>query len=212
LAVPRVFQGRWDRAFVNEVSDPSMKKYLGRSVADVARERNADPLDTFLDLAIEDGLELKYAYEMFNATDDRMPALITDQRAMISLSDGGAHVDMLCDAGYPTYLLGYWVREKEALSLEHAVRRITSEPAAFYGMAGRGSIANGMAADFAIFDASTVGSPRRGELRHDLPFGKRRLVVPASGMEYTVVNGIVLFQNGKHSGSLPGKVIRGNVQ
>ena len=78
---------------------------------------------------------------------------------------------MLCDAGYTTYLLGTWVRDREVMSLEHAIRRITTEPAAFYGIEQRGRIAPGLAADFAIFDLSTVGSKKRGEMRTDLPGG-----------------------------------------
>jgi N-acyl-D-aspartate/D-glutamate deacylase len=115
---------------------------------------------------------------------------------------------MLCDAGYPTYLLGTWVREREVMSLEHAVKRITSEPAAFYGIEQRGRIAQGLAADFAIFDLATVGSKKRGEMRNDLPGGGRRLVMPAQGVEYTIVNGEVLFENKQHTGALPGQVLR----
>ena len=98
-------------------------------MADVAAERGKDALDTFLDLAIEDKLNIQFTMEIFNADEKRIPELITDSRTMIGLSDGGAHVDMLCDAGYCTYLLGTWVRDKGAISLEHAVKRITSEPA-----------------------------------------------------------------------------------
>ena len=159
-------------------------------------------------MAIEDDLETQFSYELFNADESRIPELITDDRAMIGLSDGGAHVDMLCDAGYPTYLLGTWVRDREVLSLEHAVKRITSEPAAFYGIERRGRIAQGMAADFAIFDLATIGSNKRGEMRNDLPGGGRRLVMPARGVEYTIVNGEVLFENKQHTGALPGQVLR----
>ena len=65
-----------------------------------------------------------------------------------------------------------------------------------------------MAADFAIFDLKTVGSPKRGEMRNDLPGGGRRLVMPAQGVEYTIVNGAVLYEHGKHTGALPGQVLR----
>jgi len=208
METPKVFSGRWDRAIVHEVSNPAMKSLLGKSVAQIAKERGKDGLDTFLDLAIEDNLELQYTYELFNATEEKIPELITDPRVMVGLSDGGAHVDMLCDAGYATYLLGTWVREKSKLTLEHAVKRLTSEPAAFFGLAQRGKIQKGMAADFAIFDLKTVGSQKRGEMRNDLPGGGRRLVMPARGVEYTVVNGTVLYEHQKHTGALPGQVLR----
>src|SRR5579859_2471718 len=119
----------------------------GRSVADIARERGKDGVDTFLDLAIEDDLQIQFTMALFNANEDRMPELISDPRTMVGLSDGGAHVDMLCDAGYATYLLGRWVREKQALTLEHAVKRITSEPADCFGIKGRGRLSPGFAGD-----------------------------------------------------------------
>lgn len=208
LETPRIFNGNWDRAIVHEVGSKAMQPLVGRSVGDIARERGKDGLDTFLDLAIEDNLELAYTYELFNANEDRIPELIKDPRTMIGLSDGGAHVDMLCDAGYTTYLLGTWVRDREAMTLEHAVRRITSEPAALFGIRNRGRIAKGAAGDFAVFDLNTVGSGKRGEMWNDLPGGGRRLVMPANGVEYTVVNGTVLYERGQASGALPGQVLR----
>lgn len=208
METPKVFSGKWERAVVHEVGNLAMKSLVGRSVAEIAKERGKDGLDTFLDLAIEDELRIQYSYELFNANEERIPELITDPRVMVGLSDGGAHVDMLCDAGYCTYLLGTWVRDRAVMTLEHAVKRITSEPAAFYGIQKRGKIAKGLAADLAIFDLKTVGSARRGEMRSDLPGGGRRLVMPAQGVQYTVVNGSVLYDNGKHTGATPGQVLR----
>jgi N-acyl-D-aspartate/D-glutamate deacylase len=94
------------------------------------------------------------------------------------------------------------------MSLEHAVKRITSEPAAFYGMTQRGKIQQGLAADLAIFDLNTIGSKKRGEMRNDLPGGGRRLVMPAEGVIHTVVNGTVLYEDKKHTGAMPGQVLR----
>ena len=185
-----------------------MQKYVGRNVADIARERNAHPADAFLDLACEDQLKLQYTYDFFNADESKIPDLINESRITIGLSDGGAHVDSLCDAGYATYLLGTWVRERGAMSLERAVQRITTEPAKLFGIKNRGRIAPGLAADFAIFDMATVGSPKRGEMRYDLPGGGRRLVVPAKGVEFTIVNGTPVFEHGKDTGARPGTVLR----
>ena len=208
LETPKVFNGKWERAIVHVASKPELQALVGKSVAEIARQRGKDGLDTFLDLCIEDDLQLEYTYELFNADEDRIPELITHDQVMVGLSDGGAHVDMLCDAGYCTYLLGTWVRDRQVMSLEHAVKRITSEPAAFYGLSSRGRIAQGLAADFAIFDLNTVGSKKRGEMRSDLPGGGRRLVMPAEGVMHTVVNGTVLYQDQKHTGALPGQVLR----
>jgi len=208
MEAPKVFGGKWERCIVHEVGNPAMRPFLGKSVAQIAKDRGKDALDTFLDLAIEDDLNLLYTYELFNANEDRIPELITDSRVMVGLSDGGAHVDMLCDAGYCTYMLGTWVRDRQVMTLEHAVKRLTSEPAAFYGITQRGALKKGLAADFAIFDLPTVGSKKRGDMVNDLPGGGKRLVMPAQGVQYTIVNGSVLYDGGKHTGALPGHVLR----
>jgi N-acyl-D-aspartate/D-glutamate deacylase len=205
---PRVFPGKWDRVDIQEVSNPALKQYEGKTVDEVARERGKDGLDTFLDLAIEDNLNIQYVMALFNADENRVAELITHPNTMIGLSDGGAHVDMLCDAGYCTYLLGTWVREKQLMPIERAVQRITSEPARFFGVPDRGVLAEGMVADIAVFDAATIGSPRRPEMRYDLPGGGRRLVVPAQGVMHTIVNGEVLYEDQRHTGTLPGQVLR----
>jgi N-acyl-D-aspartate/D-glutamate deacylase len=129
LKRPAVFSGKWERLEVKEVRNPAMQSLVGKTVAEIAKERGKDGVDTFLDLALEDDLGIEYTMALFNATEERIPELIRDTRTMVGLSDGGAHVDMLCDAGYCTYLLGTWVRDRQVLSLEHAIKRITSEPA-----------------------------------------------------------------------------------
>ncbi len=193
---------------VQEVGNPALKHFEGKTLADVARERGVDAVDALLDLAIEDDLQVNYVLPLLNADESRIPQLICDPRTMIGLSDGGAHVDMLCDAGYCTYLIGTWVREKGAMTLEYAVKRLTSEPADFFNLRGRGRIAVGNPADLALFDYNTIGSPKRGEIRNDLPGGGRRLVVPAHGVQHTVVNGEMVYEDGKYTGTKSGTVLR----
>ena len=108
---------------------------------------------------------------LFNANEERIPELINDPRVMVGLSDGGAHVDMLCDAGYCTYLLGTWVREKQAMTLERAIKRITSEPADFFGIKNRGRLLPGMAAD--VVDLR-LQHGRFGQARRDAQRSARR--------------------------------------
>lgn len=214
LQTPRVFSDKtlWGRLQVKEVSNPALRSLEWKTVAQIAQERGKDNLDTFLDLVVEDHINIQFVMEVFNADEARIPELITDPRTMIGLSDGGAHVDMLCDAGYCTYLLGTWVRDKEALTLEHAVKRLTSEPADFFGVPNRGRLAVGMAADMTLFDFNTIGSSKRPEMRYDLPGGGRRLVAPAQGVQYTLVNGTVLYAEQQHTGALPGQVLRSRGQ
>ncbi|MEA2649995.1 MAG: hypothetical protein QOG61_2430 [Candidatus Binataceae bacterium] len=208
LERPAVFNGKWERLEVKEVTNPAMKPLEGKTVAEIAKERGKDGVDTFLDLALEDNLRIQYTMALFNANEERIPELINDARVMVGLSDGGAHVDMLCDAGYCTYLLGTWVREKQAMSLERAIQRLSSEPADFFGIKNRGRLMAGMAADIVVFDHNTVGSAKRGEMRNDLPGGGRRIVMTARGIEHVVVNGQTLYDEGKLGATLPGQVLR----
>jgi N-acyl-D-amino-acid deacylase len=206
LKRPHLFQGRWNRVEVLEITNPALKALERKTIAEAAEQRGADPLDTFFDLALEDDLNIQYTMQQYH--EEGIRQLITDSRTMLGLSDGGAHVNMLCDAGYCTYLLGTWVRERQAMTLEQAVKRITSEPADFFGLRDRGRLAEGLPADVTIFDPATVGSAKRARMQDDLPGGGRRLVMPAEGIEYTVVNGEVLYDRGKPSGALPGRVLR----
>jgi N-acyl-D-aspartate/D-glutamate deacylase len=127
---------------------------------------------------------------------------------LLGLGDGGAHLDMLCDSGYPTYVLGTWVRERNVLQLEEAVRRMTSDPADFFGIKDRGRLKAGMAADITLFDPATVNSVGRPERRYDLPGGAKRMVMRSQGIEYTIVNGEVTWERGALTDALAGKVLR----
>ena len=207
LKRPMAF-GNWERINVHEVASPALKALEGRSVADIAREQGKDGVDAFLDLTLQADLDIEFTMASFNTRVDRMTEILNDKSVLVALGDGGAHVDMLCDAGYPTYLLGTWVRERQALTLEEGVRRLTSDPAEVFGVRDRGRLAPGLAADVAIFDAGRIGSTNRGERRFDLPGGAKRMVMPSRGVEYTVVNGVVTWQDGKLTGAAAGQVLR----
>ncbi len=199
----------WEKVTVTEAANPELKGYENRSIAQLARERGRAgcEFDVMVELALEDNLEMWFSRPAFNINPQRVGRLINDPRTLIGLSDGGAHVNMLCDAGYCTYLLGTWVRERGAMTLEYAVRRITSEPADFFGIKDRGRLVAGAFADITIFDYDTVGSPQRGEMRADLPGGGKRLVVPAHGVIHTIVNGTPIYEDGAYTGATPGQVI-----
>jgi len=205
LETIRGFHADFTLVWVNHAARPDFQGLIGQSVESIAAERGADPLDLFIDLALEDGLNLEYTAVRFGIPEE----YIGDPRTLIGLSDGGAHVAILCNAGYTTEMLGDLVRERGLLTLELAIKRLTSEPADFFGLTDRGRIAPGLAADLAIFDPATVGSnSARPEPRNDLPGGGRRMVVPARGMEYVIVNGQVLLERGRETGVMPGRVLR----
>ena len=207
LKKPLTF-GNWSRVRVHEVRSPALKQFEGQSVADIAKAQGKDGVDAFLDLTLQDDLEIEFTLSTFNHRVDRMKEILSNRDILIGLGDGGAHVDMLCDSGYPTYLLGTWVREHQALTLEEGVRRLTSDPADFYGIKDRGRLSLELAADITIFDPHTVGSSNRGERRYDLPGGAKRMVMPSRGVLYTIVNGVCVFADGTLTGAQGGQVLR----
>jgi N-acyl-D-aspartate/D-glutamate deacylase len=207
LSQGRKFSGHPPKVIVCKVGNPALRKYETMTVGEIARERNADPLDTMFDIALEDELATMFAYERANNDRQQIADMLRDPRTMIGLSDGGAHVDMLYEAGYPTYLLSHWVRDKQVLSLEHAIKRITSEPADFFGFTGRGRIAPGGAADIVVFDAGRIGSDERGSFLYDLPTGAGRLHAKAHGIGWILVNGAPTFHDGEPTGELPGAIV-----
>jgi len=208
LAKPSVTQTNWAYYVVEEVTDPALKAVEGLTVAEVATRRGRDPVDTFFDLIVEDRLAVRFTVTMLNGKEDRIADFIADPRVMIGLSDGGAHIDQMCDAAYPTYLLGKWVREKAVMSLERAVQRMTSEPADFFGIQNRGRLKPGKAADIVIFDPDTVNSTLRAKATWDLPGGARQMMIEPTGIDFTIVNGAVLYEGGRDTTARAGRLLR----
>jgi len=198
----------WARITLHEVKNPKLRKWEGKTVAEIAAARGVDGVDALLDVTLEDDLENEFTVQSWNTRVDRMTELLNDPAMLLGLGDGGAHLDMLCDSGYPTYVLGTWVRERKALTLEEAVRRMTSDPADFFGIKDRGRIAPGLAADLVLFDPKTVGSDMRPERLHDLPGGGKRMVKRSRGIHMTLVNGVVTWENGALTGAAAGQVLR----
>jgi N-acyl-D-amino-acid deacylase len=201
--------GSWDRTVVSWFPpDPSLE---GRSVEEVAREQGVDPSDLVLDLALESSLAARFRMAVLNYDDDAVEPLLTDSHTMLGLSDAGAHASQLCDSCFSTHLLAHWVRDRKALSLEEAVRKLTSEPAAVFGITDRGTLAPARPADVVVFDPDTVGC---SELRRvaDQPAGAERLVADATGIDAVIVNGTILRRDNADvvspDGSLPGRLLR----
>jgi N-acyl-D-aspartate/D-glutamate deacylase len=201
-------RGMWPRITIRDASSPAVVALAGQSIADIAAARGIEPADAFLDVALEDGLETLFDFPVFNQDPEAVRPLVTDPRFLIGLSDGGAHVDQLCDAGYATYLLGKWARQWEALTLERAVHRLTGEVADFFGIPNRGRIAVGAAADLVVFDPATVDDVAP-EYVHDLPNGAKRLIARARGVDATIVGGQLVYRDGQPTGARPGTVLRG---
>ncbi len=179
-----------------------------RSVAEIAAERNQDPVETYIELALEKGLKRFFMQPLTNTHEPSTLEMMQHPRSVITFSDSGAHVSQIMDSSLQTHLLSHWVREKEALTLEEAVRQLSFVPASHWRLAGRGLLREGWNADVVIFDPQTV-EPQVPELTHDLPAGARRLKQKANGFLATIVNGEVVLRNNEHTGALPGQLLRG---
>jgi N-acyl-D-amino-acid deacylase len=179
-----------------------------RTVAEVARARGQHPAETMIDLALEKDLDFFFLQPVANENQDYALELMRHPRAVVTFSDSGAHVSQLMDSSLQTHLLYHWVRRKQAFTLEQAVRMITLVPAVLWGFADRGLVREGMAADLVVFDPETIAA-EMPEVVDDLPAGARRLVQRTRGIAATVVNGEVLLREGKHTGALPGQLLRG---
>ena len=206
-----VFRGRWDLVQVLKVGRPEHRAWLGKTIARIAEETGKDVVDAWLDLALADDLETEFLAGLMNADDEAVGDLITHPRTLVSLSDAGAHLSLLCDAGYSTTLLGKWVRQKQRLSLEAAVRRLTWDPARAYRIPERGLLAPGYWADLVAFDPDTVDA-LPAEWVHDLPAGEPRFVSRARGIAWSLVNGVPVLEHGeiveRQAGARPGRILR----
>ncbi len=159
------------------------------------------------DIAIADNLQTHYQGALFNYDQAGVERLVTEDRFLIGLSDGGAHVDVLCDAGCATAMLDIWVRQRQALTLEKALHKLTAVPAALFGLPQRGRLAPGQVADLVLLDPNTV-TARAPEYVQDLPWNGRRLIARAEGIVGTFVAGTQGYDHHTHTGALPGRVLR----
>jgi len=204
-----IFTGDWTQVAVALASD-ARREMQDRTIASLAAEAGIDPIDWLFDFGLDERLGARFAGRFFNNRDEGVAPLITHRAGVITLSDAGAHLGYLCDAGFGLHLLGHWARETGTFTLQEAVRRLTSHPADAYRIPGRGRIVAGAAADLLLFDPATVGISRL-RAAHDLPGGARRLVRDPVGVHGTWVNGTRTFDGtsilGHASGRGPGAVL-----
>jgi N-acyl-D-aspartate/D-glutamate deacylase len=190
------FSGNWERILISEIGDQSLAGIESQSIAELARQRHCDPVDAFFDIALADDLRTVFVGLLFNADDVGVLPILKHDGSVIALSDAGAHLSVLCDAGYGLHFLGHWVRDRGDFDLADGVRRLTSYPADLYGMSDRGRLVTGAAADLLLFDPKSVGIS--GLIRRqDLPAGAARLVREPRGVHGTWVNGVKVFSDGR---------------
>jgi N-acyl-D-aspartate/D-glutamate deacylase len=193
--------------------NPNYEPLPEESIAGIAKARGLDVMDVMYDMLIANGgKELFYqplgGYQGFSL--DYQKKLLEHPNVLFGLSDGGAHCGVIADAGMPTFILTHWGRDRtrgDKMSLEFIVKSLTSSTAHAYGMFDRGLLTEGMIADINVIDFDELRL-HRPEAVFDLPAGGRRLVQRAEGYEITIKSGEVIFNNGQHSGALPGKLVR----
>jgi len=194
---------------IAEVQRAEHRGLEGRTIGALAEAAGRDPFDVFLDFGLDGELDAMFDCKLFNTDENEVRKLLRHPNAAVALSDAGAHLSFLCDAGFGLHLFGHWVRERGDLTLPEAVKRVTSDVATAYRIEGRGRIAPGAWADLLLFDPATVG---RGPKRrvHDLPTGASRLDTPAVGVHGVWVNGVRTADEDGVRGDCgrPGRVLR----
>jgi N-acyl-D-aspartate/D-glutamate deacylase len=187
-----IFQGNWDRVMVAVAQKPANAKYVNRYAAEIAKTEHRDPLDVMLDLALDENLETAFLGRFLNVGDEGVARLLKHEAGVVALSDAGAHLIYMCDAGFGLHFLAHWVRERSDFTIQEGIRRLTSHPADLYGIPNRGRLTVGAQADMLLFDPATVGiSP--AERVADLPGGGRRTIRRPTGVHGVFCNGIRTF-------------------
>lgn len=209
-AAVRLFNGEWQKLRVLEVAKPENRRFEGRNVAEIAADEGRRPLDWMLDLALAEDLRTTFVAVLLNSDERAVAEMLTHPASAIALSDAGAHLSFFCDAGFGLHLLGHWVRERQTMSLQEGVRRLTSEPADIYGIRNRGRLSVGAHADLLLFDPERVN---RGPSRRvfDLPGGAPRLTTDPIGVHGVWVNGVrVVDEDGStiDDTQRPGQLLR----
>jgi N-acyl-D-aspartate/D-glutamate deacylase len=185
---------------------------VGRRVVEIAEERGDTPLGVMIDISLDEQLETRFTSVLANNDPDAIAELLPEDTVLLGLADSGAHVSQLCDACFATDLLGNWVRDKEVMALEHAVHKLTGEPASVFGLHDRGTLEPGRAADVVVFDYETVAPGPLRRIR-DFPADGERLVADRpEGVRHVLVNGTVIREDGEPAtGALdarPGTLLR----
>src|SRR6185295_17545319 len=179
-------------------------------VAELAAQRNVDPVELMIDLALES--DFNQLFMQFDAntvpkSEEEALKTLKHPRTVMTFSDSGAHVSLIMDSSIQTHLLAYWMRERNAFTLEEAVKMITLTPAMAWGFRDRGLVRQGCIADLNVFDPATI-APEMPTIEYDLPTGARRLKQKSSGIKATIIGGQVAFRDGEHTGALGGKLLR----
>jgi N-acyl-D-amino-acid deacylase len=179
------------------------------SVEQLSRTRGQHPVEVMIDLSLADDNQV-YVQPLVNESPDDVLGILRHQRTLATFSDSGAHVCQEMGSSLQTHLLSYWVRKRQAFTLEQAIKKLTHDNAVAWEMNGRGLLREGYQADIVLFEEDRI-RPQLPTVEKDLPGGARRLVQKAEGIRATLVNGAVAFENGEATGARSGTVLKGRL-
>lgn len=205
---PISFSRRWDLIAIKKAARAEHRSLDGKTIDELSRLQTKSPIDAFLDLALAEDLETTFEDTASQGDEQAVKEIFSNPHVLLGQSDAGAHVANANPGfGYSTIMLAYWVRERQIMSLEDAVKKLTFLPASIFGIHDCGLLRRGMAADIFVFDPAKVDLAEPEKVQ-DLPEGAPRYIQRAKGIHYTIVNGSVLMRNGAHTGVYPGKILR----
>ena len=199
----------WDMMKVAQTTQERNLKYEGMTIAEIARQHGKHPLDTLLDLSLDEDLQMAFTHAVAYRGDEKLAQRITNPLAHISLSDGGAHVRYLTISMWPVHFLTHWIRDRKLMTLEQAHYKMSAYPAWLADYKDRGTLRKGAWADIMIYDMDKLGYVYdRPIYANDFPGGERRKIQKPTGIRYILVNGGVTFQENQCTGATPGRLLR----
>ncbi len=177
------------------------------SVAGIAAARGVTPIEAYIDAMVDSDGRSIVNWPVMNQDEAAIEEMLTSPVTLIGLADAGAHATQIMDASQPTYILSHWVRDRQVISLEAAVKKIAHDTASFVGYTDRGVVLEGAFADLNVIDLDAVSLPLP-EIVHDFPGDVPRFIQKATGIDHTVVNGVPFMEDGEHTGGLAGRLLR----
>jgi N-acyl-D-aspartate/D-glutamate deacylase len=192
---------------VGDTYSPENKPFEGKPLFEAAQALGKSLPDAMLDIAVRDKLQTEFQLKgVIHANPDEVIKILDHPLIHIGASDAGAHISQFCGAGDTSDLLERFVRKLGMMTLERAVQRLTGDLAEVWGIANRGKIREGYAADLVLFDPDTIAR-REEEFVSDFPGEARRYICHADGIDAVIVNGAMVRENGTYTEARSGRIV-----
>ena len=202
--------GLWQRLILRQVKTEANQQYVGKNLAEIAELRGTDALNVMIDLSLEEDLDAHFlSADMGHNNDEKVGSLLRHPHVMIGASDGGAHILSFSTYGDTGYLFSRFVRDNHSMSIEEAVKKITSDTADIWAIADRGLLKSGYIADVTIFDADLIDRGPEYYVQ-DVPGDGHRYVRDSAGVETVIIGGAVAYtQQGGYTDERRGEIVGG---